>query len=88
MNENEPILNDSLNVYQCQSFYLTLLWNYLVTKQGEICTVKQFSEIIRSIHQIQSYTKDFRDFSHQEVISSQNALENFAPLMQSVLDIT
>jgi len=87
MNEHEPILNETFNVFKSQCFYVELIWNYLVSKNGEIKAIKQFIEIIQQIHRIQSYSIHFRNYL-QTTIPTKKTLEHFAPLMQSVLDIS
>jgi hypothetical protein len=86
MNENETILNDELAVNRAQSHYIRLIWNYLVSKQGQIKACKQMTQLMREIGRIQTYTKHYREFFHAQ-IQSRDALERFAPLMQAVLNI-
>lgn len=87
MNEHEPILTENFNVFKSQCFYLELLWNYLISKEGEFKAIKQLIKIIEQIHRVQSYTIHYRNY-FQTIVPTHKALEHFAPLMQSVLDIS
>ncbi|CAF1163507.1 unnamed protein product [Rotaria sp. Silwood1] len=87
MSENEPTLNDELAVNRAQSHYTKLTWNYLVHKQGEKKTSKQFTQILTEIERLQSFTKYFREFFLTQTKST-DTLERFAPLMQAVLNVT
>jgi hypothetical protein len=86
MSENEPLLNDVLAVNRAHSHYTKLMWNYLLYKQGEKKTYKQFIQLMREIARIQSFTQSFRDFFRTQ-IQSTDALERFEPLMQALLNI-
>ena len=86
MSEDEPSLNDSLTAHRAQSYHVKLLWNYMVNKQGEIATTKQFSQMLTHIFRIQSAAKQFRNFFSSQLISS-DTLDKITPLMQAVLHI-
>jgi hypothetical protein len=86
MTENESLLKDALVVNRAQSHYLTLAWNYLVYKNGENTTARQFTQLLRQIMRLQSFTKQFRDFFHSQNQST-DLLNRFAPLMQAALNI-
>jgi hypothetical protein len=49
MNEDEPSLKDPLAVGRAQSYYTQILWNYMVNKQGETKTCKQFSQLLTGV---------------------------------------
>jgi len=86
MNENEPLLKDSLAVNRAQSYYTKLLWNYSINKWNEEQACKYFSQLFTLILQIQSIIKRFRDFIRVQCMIS-NTVDRIAPLMQSVLDM-
>jgi hypothetical protein len=87
MSEDEPSLKDPLAVNRAQSHYTQVLWNYLVNKQGEINTYKQFTQLLTGIFRIQSAAKKIREFFRGQFTSS-NILDRIAPLMQTVLNIS
>lgn len=87
MNDNEPPLNDPLSVYRAQCRYTTLLWNYLISKRGEVQGLKDFVQLFNIVLQIQSMTKTFQDFFRIQMMSHET-VENIAPLMQTVLHIS
>ncbi|CAF1095278.1 unnamed protein product [Rotaria sordida] len=87
MNENEPPLKDSLAVNRAQNYYIQLLWKYWIDRCGEIKAWKHFSQLLTIIFQIQSATKQFRDFLHYQYMTS-NTIEKLAPLMQTVLHVS
>ena len=86
MNENENYLNNSKNVFQIQSYYVHLLWNYLLSKHGYIQTIRQFDQLIQQIHKLQFYTQFFREFFQRENQTT-DLVQKLAPLMQTVLNI-
>jgi hypothetical protein len=86
MNENEPLLKDSLAVNRAQSYYTKLLWNYSINKWDEVKACKYFIQLFSIILQIQLAIKRFRDFIRVQCKIS-NAVDRIAPLMQTVLDI-
>jgi hypothetical protein len=86
MSEDEPILNDSLAVHRAQSYYVTLLWKYMINKQGELRTCKQFTQILTHIFRIQSAAEKMREFFSRQFISS-DTVDKITPLMQTVLHI-
>ncbi|CAF1026523.1 unnamed protein product [Adineta steineri] len=84
MNENEPSLKDSLIVNQFQSYYIELLWKYLINKQGEIKTWKCFTHLITIIIRIQSVGKIIREFFRIQSITS-DVMDQIEPLMHTLL---
>jgi len=87
MSEDEPQLNDQLSVNRAQFHYIRLTWNYLLYKQGERKTTKQFMKLMGEIEKLQSYTKMFRQYFHKQNQST-DVFERLAPLMQTVLNIS
>jgi len=83
MNEDEPLLKDSLAVDRAQSHYITLLWNYLVNKWNGIQAGKYFTQLLAMIFRFQSGTKRFRDFIRVQFMIS-DAVNRMAPLMHIV----
>ena len=87
MNEDQPPLTDPLAVYRAQSHYTKVLWNYLVDQYGEVEACRRFSELLSLILRMQLVTKDFRMFFRDQC-TNLNAVEQIAPLIQSVLNIS
>lgn len=87
MSENESLLNKSIDVYQVQSFYLKVLWNYLLTQSGPLETEKFFSNLITIILRIQSSSYKMRQYFQREYTTS-DAVDQIAPLIQTVLNIS
>lgn len=87
MNENEPLLRDSLTVYRAQSYYTTLLWNYLTQKQGETNTCKYFIKLLKGIFRAQLTAFTFREFLSSQV-TTLDTVDEIAPLMRTVLHIS
>jgi len=87
INEDEPLLKDSLAVNRAQSYYTKLLWNYLVNQLGENEAYIYFTQLLTIIFRIQSMVKGFRDFFRIKYITS-DIVDKMAPLMQSVLYIS
>ena len=87
MNENEPSLQDSLSVYRAQSYYTTLLWNYLIEKQGETNTCKYFTKSLTGIFRAQLAALEFRRFLGSQM-TTLDPVNDIAPLMQTVLHIS
>lgn len=87
MNENEPVLKNSLAVNRVQSHYTKLLWNYLVNKWGEVQTSKYFVQLITMIFRIQSVGKIFRDAARIQWMTH-DSVDSLTPLMQTVLHIS
>jgi hypothetical protein len=87
MNEDEPPLKDSLAVHRAQSHYISLFWNYLVNKWGEVKAYKNFSQLLTIIFRMQSASKNIREFFRTQYINSNN-VDKIGPLMQSVLHIS
>ena len=87
MNEDQPPLTDPLAVYRAQSNYTKVLWSYLVDQYGEVEACRRFSELLSLILRMQLVTKDFRMFFRDQC-TNLNAVEQIAPLIQSVLNIS
>jgi hypothetical protein len=87
MNEDKPLLKDSLAVNRAQSHYTTLLWNYLISNWNEVQACKYFTHLLAMIFRMQSGTKKFRDSVRRQYITS-DAVNRMGPLMQSVLNIS
>jgi len=87
MSGDEPPLKDSLTVNRAQSYYTQILWNYMVNKQGETKTWKQFTQLLRQIFRLQSESKRYREFFRDQ-ITTLNTMDKIAPLMQTVLRIS
>lgn len=86
ISDEEPPLNDPLAVHRAQSHYTILLWNYLIHKQGEQKTIKQFIDLTYVILQIQSTIKDFRTFISTQLLSPET-IDQVPPMIQSMLNI-
>lgn len=86
MTEQENYLADSKLVFEIQSYYVHLLWNYLLSKHDYLQTIRQFNQIVQQIHQLQFYTRDLREF-FQEQDQNTDLVQRLAPLMQTVLNI-
>jgi hypothetical protein len=84
MNEDEPILKDSLAVNRAQSYYTKLLWNYLVNQWGENQAHVYFTKLLTVIIRIQSVGKTIREFFCIQSMTS-DTVDKIAPLMQTVL---
>jgi hypothetical protein len=87
MDEDEPLLKDILLVHRAQSHYTQILWNYMINKQGETKTYKEFTQLLRGIFRIKSAVKNSREFFRMQIKASDTA-DKIAPLMQSVLHIS
>ncbi|CAF1414325.1 unnamed protein product [Adineta steineri] len=87
MNEEEPILKDSLAVNRIQSYYINLFWNYLVNKWDEQQACKYFIQLLNMIFRLQSTSKIFQDFLRNH-LTTRNSVDQITPLMQSVLNIS
>lgn len=87
MNENEPLLKDSLAVYRAQAYYTKLLWNYMIKKQGETKTCKNFTRLLTAIFRAQSAAVRFRQFLSSHV-TALDAVDDIAPLMRTILHIS
>ena len=83
----QPILKDSLGVHRAQSYYVQLLWNYLLDKHGESRTQQKFVQFLRDIFQVQSATTRFRAFLRSQFLSLDDR-DTLAPLMHTVLHIS
>ena len=88
MSENEPILNDYLSVYQAQSFYTKILWNYLLNQTNETQAIQRWTQLITMIFRIQSVAEQIRQFIHRLCLNTTTAADKIAPIMQSVLHIS
>ncbi|CAF1167707.1 unnamed protein product [Adineta steineri] len=84
MNENEPLLKDSLSIYRIQCYFTKLLWNYLLDKLDEIQAHKYFIQLFTLILRIQLGAKELRQF-FQHQFSITNTKDKVAPLMQTIL---
>jgi hypothetical protein len=84
MNVDEPILKDSLAVNRAQCYYTKLLWNYLVSKRGEVQACRHFTQLLTVIIRIQSVGKIIREFFCIQSMTS-DTVDKIAPLMQTVL---
>jgi hypothetical protein len=62
MNEQEPLLNDSLAVHRAQCYYTKVLWNHLISLEDEVQACRHFTQLIAVIFRIQSASKASRDF--------------------------
>ena len=80
-------LKDSLAVYRAQSYYTKLLWNYMIKKQGETKTCKNFTKLLTAIFRAQSAAMRFREFLSSQV-TTLDAVDDIAPLMQTILHIS
>ena len=87
MNENEPPLKDPLAVYRAQSYYTKLLWNYMIKKQGETKTCKDFTKLLTAIFRAQSTALRFREFLSSQM-TTLDGVDDIAPLMQTILHIS
>jgi len=87
MNDNEPILNDTLKVNRAQSYYVNILWNYMINKWGEIESQKRFSQLILVLFRTQTTSKRLQEFFCNQIRTS-NTIDKIAPLMQTVLQIS
>ncbi|CAF1046030.1 unnamed protein product [Adineta steineri] len=87
MNIEEPLLKDPLAVHRAQNHYTQLLWNYLISKQGEIQACKHFTQLLSAMFQIRSVSKNSQEFIRYQMISS-DVVNQIAPVMQSVLHIS
>jgi hypothetical protein len=87
MNENEPSFKDSLSVFRAQSYYTKLSWNYMINKQGETKTCKHFTKLLTAIFRAQSAAVRFREFLSSQV-TTLDAVDEIAPLMQTILHIS
>ncbi|CAF3965973.1 unnamed protein product, partial [Adineta steineri] len=61
MNIEEPLLKDPLAVHRAQNNYTQLLWNYLISKQGEIQACKHFTQLLSAMFQIRSVSKNSQE---------------------------
>ncbi|UJR08025.1 hypothetical protein I4U23_012303 [Adineta vaga] len=87
MSDEEPLLKDPLAVYQIQFRYTTILWNYMVNKQGEAIAQKQFVQLIQVIFQSQSMIKEMREVLRNQLMIS-DIVDQITPLMQTVLHVS
>ena len=88
LSENEPVLNDYLSVYQAQSFYTKILWNYLLNQTNETQAIQRWTQLITMIFRIQSVAEQIRQFIHRLCLNTTTAADKIAPIMQSVLHIS
>ena len=87
MNEDEPALKDPLAVSRAQLHYTSLLWSYIVNKQGEMKACQQFTRLLPIIFRIQLAVKMFRDYFRSH-LASPSTVEQIEPLMQTVMHIS
>lgn len=87
MTDDQPLLKDPLAIHRAQSYYVQLLCNYLIHKQGEMRTQKQWVRILQDILRIQSTAKRFGDILRSQILLLDNQ-DTITPLMQTVLRIS
>ena len=87
MNEEEPVLKDSLGVNRIQSHYTKVLWNYLVNQWNEQQVQKYFIQLLNMIFQLQSTSKIFQDFARVNLVI-RDSVDQITPLVKSVLNIS
>ena len=87
MHENETILKNSFDVHQSQSYFIEILWKYLVKQFGEFQSIRYFSQLLTIILKIQSSNNKFRE-CFQYDITNLDGFERVAPIFQSVLNIS
>ena len=85
--DDQPLLKDPLAIHRAQSYYVQLLCNYLIHKQGEIKTQKLFLLILRDMLRLQSIAKRFGDLLRSQILSLDEH-DTITPLMQTVLRIS
>lgn len=86
-NENEPTLKDPISVYHAQSYYTQLLWNYMIHKHGETKTCKHWIQLLMAIFRAQSAAVKYRQVLGEQV-RTLDAVDEIAPLMQTILHIS
>ena len=84
MVENEPQLIDPLAAHRAESYYTRLIWNYLLDKQGEQKTIRQFTQLLRLIFRIQSTSKYLRDYLCM-LFNVPSKADFLTPLMKAIL---
>ncbi|UJR19247.1 hypothetical protein I4U23_022375 [Adineta vaga] len=87
MSDNEPIFKDPQTIYEVQSRYTSILWNYMANKEGEIIAQKKFIQLIQVMFQMQSTSKQCRDTFLNQFITP-DTVDKIAPLIQTFLDIS
>ena len=87
MTDDQPLLKDPLAIHRAQSYYVQLLCNYLIHKQGETRTQKQWVLILQDIFRIQSAAKRLGDILRTQILLLDNQ-DTITPLMQTVLRIS
>ena len=87
MADDEPRLHDPATIYRAQSHYMRLVWNYLLDKQGEPKTIRQFTQLLTAILRLQSATRQIRTTCRTD-LSSRDTVDCIAPVMQTVLHIS
>lgn len=87
MNEDVPVLKDSLAAYRIQSHYIEILWNYFVNEWNEEKACAYFTQLLSIIFQLQSSSKIFRDFICIHP-TTRNNVDQITPLMQTFLNIS
>ncbi|CAF3203965.1 unnamed protein product [Rotaria socialis] len=80
----EPALIESQRVFHAQNVYIRLLWNYLNVRFGDDQTASLFSRLIFCCMKCHSIARETK-----ETITKKDAPnKKFAPLMQSILQIS
>ena len=87
MNEDAPVLKNSLAAHRIQSHYIEVLWHYLANQWNERKTCEYFTQLLSIIFQLQSSSKIFRDFICIHPITRNN-VDQITPLMQTFLNIS
>lgn len=81
---NEPILIESENVFHAQNVYVDLLWHYLTVRFGDDQMPYLFSRLIFCSMKSQSIARETKE----TIIKKDVPNKKFAPLMQSILQIS
>jgi len=84
VSNQELILFDSEQVYQAQSTYISLLFRYMIKKQSTYDqAVRQYSQLIQKIIQMQMLVQTHQQFLQQQLIGTRD--EEVNPVMKSIL---
>ena len=87
IDDNQPLLKDSIAVNRAQSYYTTILWKYMMSKWNEEETWKRFYRLLPIIFRIQSTSNCFREYFRTQIATS-DAIHKLAPLMQTLLHVS
>ena len=87
INDDRLSLKDGLNVNRIQSYYVQILWKYLLSKWNEDKTWKYFIRFLPVLFRIESTGKHLSEYVRGQ-ISNTNAVEQVSPLLQSLLHIS